>query len=123
MNEWLVTDIAVIAQIIYNPGFREYTYEMDGPRYKLHLSGVFSMFRLSFQNNLRNPLKETFQARAISWVTIVTSQFHLGIESGARETETAGFRRSLLPRTALITNRILNFSSGNLCSYFLSFLG
>lgn len=96
---------------------------MDGPRYKLHLYGIFSTFRLSFQNNLRNPLKETFQARAISWVTIVTSQFHPGIESGARETETAGFRRRLLPRTALITNRILNFSSGNLCSYFLSFLG
>lgn len=96
---------------------------MDRSRYKLHLYGVFSMFRLSFQNNLRNPLKETFQARAISWVTTLTSQFHLGIESGARETETAGFRRSLLPRTALITNRILNFPSGNLCSYFLSFLG
>lgn len=96
---------------------------MDRSRYKRHLYGVFSMFRLSFQNNLRNPLKETFQARAISWVTTVTSQFHLGIESGARETETAGFRRSLLPRTALITKRILNFPSGNLCSYFLSFLG
>ena len=95
---------------------------MDRSRYKLHFYGVFSMFRLSFQNNLRNPLKETFQTRAVPWVTIVISQFHLGIESGTRERETAGFRRSLLPRAALITNRILNLSSGNLCSYFLSFL-
>lgn len=61
MNEWLVTDIAVIAQIIYNPGFREYIYEMDGPRYKFHLSGVFSIVQAELSEQFKKPLKKHFK--------------------------------------------------------------